>query len=191
VAKEEKTMNNLEKIIGPFLRNRIVLCSADAHPQSQRKLRGPAAFFFPGGKWVGALRNSASNFNCRFVILTTGHGLKDPDDIVEPFDKDIKEYPEEVDYIWRETITNLIGGSLYDLMIFYSGGCPREPYVEHLKPILHSLGISLLTFGKPNMCDIGKTSKMVELVTEGATCQNIRAILNWPDRFVFYSVQSG
>jgi hypothetical protein len=190
VAKEEKAMNLLAKIIGPFLINRIVLCSADASPQAQRNQPGPAAFFFPGGKWVGHLRNVASDLNCRFVILTTGHGLKDKDDIVEPFDRHIDNYPEEVDYQWRNTIPNLIGGSLYDLMIFYSGGCPREPYVEHLRPILHSLGISLLTFGRPNMFDIGKTKKMVELLTEGATCQNIRAILRCPDRFAFYPVQS-
>jgi len=185
---ESQNKDRLARIIGPFLINRIILCSADAHPRSQRNLPGTAAFFFPGGKWVGAFRNAANYLNCRFVILTTGHGLKNPDDIIEPYDIHIDDHPEEVDNIWRETIPNLMGDSLYDLMIFYSGGCPRDTYVEHLRPILHSLGISLLTFGRPNMFDIGKTREMVELLTEGATCQNIRAILRCPDRFAFYPV---
>ena len=40
-------------VIGPYNRDRIALCSADASPKSQRKTRCEAAFFFlVGNGWA-------------------------------------------------------------------------------------------------------------------------------------------
>ena len=61
----------LKVTIGPFLRDRIALCSADAGPGSQRDYPCKAGYFFPGGKWVGAVRNAAERLRCDFYILLT------------------------------------------------------------------------------------------------------------------------
>jgi hypothetical protein len=178
--------NGLEETIGPYSLRKIVLCSADASPKSQRETPFPAGFFFPGGKWVGALRNAADSIGCRFVVLTTAYGLVNPDDLIKPYDVHINQFQEEVNSKWNQTIPPLLGPSGSDLMVFYSGGCPMDSYVALLKPILTNLGISLLTFGKPNMFDIGKTKELVEFVTNGASYKMITSLLKCPDRLRFY-----
>lgn len=75
--------------IGPIQLDRIVLCSADAHPDSQRATACRADHFFPGGKWVGAVRNAADRLGCQFVILTTGYGLVTRETVLERYDKHI------------------------------------------------------------------------------------------------------
>ena len=72
--------------VGPFHSHEMVLCSADAGPPSQRNNPREAQFFFPGGKWVGALRNAAKRLSCDFLILTTQHGLVEPYQIITPYD---------------------------------------------------------------------------------------------------------
>jgi hypothetical protein len=184
------TVNNqhgLEETIGPYPLNRIVLCSADVSPDSQRKAPFPAGFFFSGGKWIGALRNTAESIGCRFVVLTTAYGLVDPDDLIKPYDVHIDHFKEEVNSIWNQTIPPSLGHVRFDLMVFYSGGCPIDPYVAFLKPILTNLGISLLTFGKPNMNDIDKTKVLVKLLTNGTSYKKIASELKCPDRLKFYS----
>ncbi len=160
------SLNQIKRILGPYPRNKIVLCSADASPNSQRERIGPAGYFFPGGKWVGAIRNSAETIGCPFVVLTTAHGMVNPDDLIEPYDVHIDYYPQEVNATWKKSIPALLGDQQYQLLVFYAGGCPREPYLMLLKPILHSLGISLVTFGKPNMFDVGLTTEIVSLLIE-------------------------
>ncbi len=64
--------------IGPYKQERILLCSADAGPKSQRGRPCEAGIFFLGAKWVGATRNCAQRLGCDFTILTTGHGMVRP-----------------------------------------------------------------------------------------------------------------
>ena len=71
----------METILGPIRKEKLILCSADASPDAQRNEPGPAAYFFPNAAWVGAVRNSAERLGCKFVILTTGYGLVEPDDL--------------------------------------------------------------------------------------------------------------
>jgi hypothetical protein len=67
----------MRTLLGPIPIEKIILCSADAGPRSQHETPDRAGCFFAGAKRVGALRNYADNLGCRFVILTTGHGLVD------------------------------------------------------------------------------------------------------------------
>jgi hypothetical protein len=126
--------------IGPFPRERILLCSADAGPNSQRQAARDAGHFFPRAKWVGTLRNVADLARVQFVILTTGHGMVYPWEVIEPFDAHIDICREIVRRKWIQTIPRVIGKSRYDIMVFYAGGCPREAYIGLLRPILAEYG---------------------------------------------------
>lgn len=76
------------------------------------------------------------------------------------------------------------------LVLFYAGGCPREPYLEMSKPIFRSLGISLLTFGRPNMFDVDKIEECAEMLFRGTSLNEIASILGQPDRLEFhYSIK--
>ena len=171
--------------IGPFKRHEIVLCSADAGPGSQKQEPCEAENFFPGGRWVRALGNAANRLNCRFVILTTGHGMVNPHDLITPFDAHIDYYEEIVTERWQETIPAILMGGEYRLIVFYSGGCPRKPYIKIMKPILHDLGIGLLSFGRPIMWDINKVDDLIELLIQGTTLGQVRDILRLPERLVY------
>jgi len=171
--------------IGPYDRERIVLCSADAGPNSQRNEPDSANYFFPGAKWVGALRNASDRLECRFVILTTGHGMVNPDDQITPYDMHINENYQQVEHNWKDTVPLLLGAGQYDILVFYSGGCPRDPYLDLLVPILHRCQISLITFGKPNTRDLGKVDQFVSLLMEGTTIEVLRSILTYPGGFNF------
>ncbi len=172
--------------IGPYPKSKIVLCSADASPNSQRKHPGEAAYFFPGGKWVGTLRNAAERLGCRFVILTTEHGMVNPGDVIHPYDAAIAEHRLRVTEKWRETIPHLLANLSGSLLVFYSGGCPRDAYIDVLEPILHAQGVSLITFGRPNMFDIDKIDKFVGLLIKGTSLDELTSILRCPDRLEFY-----
>jgi hypothetical protein len=174
------------QIIGPYNIANIALCSLDAAPRSQRTTPGSAEFFFPGARWVGATRNAAQRLGCQFVILT-GEGMVNPADIIKPYDLALTD--ETQDHIrsrWVETIPNIIGNHEIKIMVTYFGGCPREPILELLCPILHDNNFSLLTFGRPNMFDIGKIDDIVEKITLGSTFNNIKDVLSYPDRLLFY-----
>lgn len=179
-------MPNGEIIIGPYPIDRIVLCSADAGPRSQRNEAREAAYFFPGAKWVGAVRNAADRLNCRFVILTAAHGLVDPNAIITPYDMHIVGHEEQLQEIWMRTIPALMGNNQYDVMIFYAGGCPRDEIIKIMLPILHQNNIDLLTFGRPNMFDIDKIDTIVNNLTVGIPINELRAILRLPDRILFF-----
>jgi hypothetical protein len=114
-VKGEKQMDNRDRVIGPYSIDRIVLCSADAGPRSQNKVACKAAYFFPKATWVGAVRNAADRLHCRFVILTTAHGLVDPNAIITPYDMHIEWHEEELQEIWKRTIPDLIGNEQYDV----------------------------------------------------------------------------
>lgn len=173
--------------IGPYSRDRIVLCSADASPErSQRQEPGYAGHFFPGAKWVGRMRNAASNLRCKFVILTTAHGMVGEFDTISPYDLHIYADTAKVERNWRRTIPLLIGNGQYDLLLFYAGGCPKEAYLEALKPILHENQISLLTFGRANVCDMGRVEDIVELLTTGTDLDQLRSILKYPQYLEFH-----
>jgi hypothetical protein len=174
--------------IGPYNSQEMVLCSADAGPGSQRNYPEQAKDFFPGAKWVGALRNAADNLSCDFLILTTQHGLVEPHQIITPYDMHIHDYRQEVTEKWHETIPLIIRGSRYRLMIFYSGGCPRDEMIEIMWPILNENRVALLTFGRPNMFDIGKVDKIWRLLMKGTTEEEIKSILKKPERFKLYTV---
>jgi hypothetical protein len=66
----------------------------------------------------------------------------------------IDDYPTRVAETWNRTIPARFARNRNSLMLFYAGGCPRDRYIAVLKPILRTLGISLLTFGRPFMVDI-------------------------------------
>jgi hypothetical protein len=174
--------------IGPVPIDRLVLCSADAGPGAQANGPGDAGHFFPQAAWVGALRNTSQALNCRFCILTTGHGLVGPDDVIGPYDKHILEFPEWVTETWQRTVPRFLGQDQYDLMVFYAGGCPREEYLRVLLPIVKQVRISLVTFGRPNMFDVGRTEQFVHMIEKGTTLDTLRMILKRPERLAYYPV---
>jgi hypothetical protein len=172
--------------IGPFKGNEIVLCSADASPGSQRDGPSEAENFFPGARWVRALGNAANRNECQFVILTTAHGMINRHDIIAPYDVHILGNEGIVQDIWIETIPAILQVGDYRLLIFYSGGCPREPYIEIMQPILHDLGIDLLSFGLPNMWDINKVDAIIELLEQGTTFVVLQDLLRKPERLLYF-----
>ncbi len=176
----------MNAFLGPIPRSRIILCSADAGPRSQRTTAERADHFFPGAAWVGAIRNAAARQDCRFLILTTGHGLVGAGDLITPCDAHIDAYRAEVADRWRSTVLRLLSNYQNSLLIFYAGGCPREQYLELLTPNLRPLGISLITFGRPNMYDVDKTEKVVGLLQRGATLDEVTSGLSHPERLEFY-----
>ena len=176
----------MKTLIGPFARDRIVLCSADAGPKSQKNTPDQAAYFFPQAVWVGALRNAAERLRCEFVILTTGHGMVNPTDVIQPYDMHIREYPKQVKRNWLKTIPQCLGDNRYNILVFYAGGCPRKPMVELMLPILQEINISLLTFGRPNMYDFDKIDELVDALVSGTTIDELKSILRKPERFEYY-----
>ena len=176
--------------IGPYSKDRIVLCSTDAHPDSQRKEPYYAGFFFPGATWVGAVRNAAQDLECRLVVLTTAHGMVDSLDLIGPYDLHIYADMRKVGRNWSETIPCLMGKNQCDLVVLYTGGCPREPYIELLKPVLHDNGISLIAFGKPNTFDSGRVVDVARLLMNGTHLEELRSILKSPDTLEFFPVES-
>lgn len=171
--------------IGPYSRDRVVLCSGDAGPRSQRRRPCEASYFFPRAKWVGAVRNAANRLECRFVILTTGHGMVDPETVIEPYDVHISHDPRRVSDNWRSTALKLLGGNQCDILVLYRGGCP-DSYVDMLQPILRSINVSLLTFGRPNMNDIGHLDELTECIIKSTTYAELKSILFWPSRLEYY-----
>lgn len=175
-----------EKFIGPYPRTRIVLCSADASPKSQLKEKGKAAHFFPGAKWVGAVRNAARDLECRFVILTSAHGMVNPDDEISPYDLKAEDDEQKVAEIWRNTVPQILGRDNYSLLLFYAGGVPIKDYMKLFLPILRDLKIDFITFGRPNMYDSGKIKDMDEMLEKGSSIDKLKCILKYPEylRFV-------
>lgn len=171
--------------IGPYRIDRIILCSADASPRAQSDTACEAKEFFPNAKWVKALANAAERSNCHFAILTTAHGLVHPDDVITPYDLHYNADPPSVQRIWKDSFTQILGTRRFDLMIIYFGGCPRQPAFQAIIEILGNMNIDALTFGKPNMCDIGKIDNVVHLVTEGTRISAIKEILRYPDKLEF------
>ncbi len=176
----------LKTLIGPFARDRIVLCSADAGPSSQKNTPDQAAYFFPQSVWVGALRNAAERLRCGFIILTTGHGMVNPTDVIQPYDMHIREYPKQVKRNWLKTIPQCLGDNRYNILVFYAGGCPRKPMIELMLPILQEINISLLTFGRPNMYNFDKIDELVDALVSGTKVDELKAILRKPERFEYY-----
>jgi len=70
-------------------------------------------------------------------------------------------------------------------MVFYAGGCPREPILDILLPILHNENISLITFGRTNMYDIGKIDEFVNMIISGTSTEKLKSILKLPHRLKF------
>ena len=170
--------------IGPYRRDRIVLCSADAHPKSQRQAPCEAQCFFPGGKWVGALRNAAGRLGCEYVILTTGRGMVNRDEIIGPYDVPIESHQAQVRRRWEATVPPLLGSNRFDILVFYAGGCPRDLYLKLLAPILGHLKMDLITFGRPNMFDVAKIEPVVHMLERGTSCAEIRSVLKHPERLL-------
>lgn len=178
-----------ELVIGPIPRSRIVLCSGDAGPDSQLSQNGIAGRLFPGGKWVGAMRNAAARLNCRFVILTTKHGLIESDTVIEPYDLHIRANRDQVREIWNRTIPRLITPTSVDVVVFHAGGCPAE-YVDELWPILKRCGVSLLVFGRPNMVDIGKVDTIVGAIERGTSLDELKSKLKFPADLKYFATEA-
>ena len=166
--------------------SRIVLCSADAGPASQHNAPRPANYFFPGAHWVGAVRNAANNLGVRFVILTTGHGLVNPNDILSPYDYHIDTYRPYITEKWQQTIPALLSGNGFELLVFYAGGCPRDAYLDIALPLFLSVGLSVVTFGQPQMADSGNLGNIVSAINLGAEVDELKAVLNFPERFKYF-----
>ena len=130
-------------MVGPFPRSYIMLCSGDAGPRSQLHRCGTAGRFFPGGKWVGTMRNASDQLGCRFAILTTKFGLVEPDASIEPYDLHIHANRDQVRETWQRTIPQLIDSANVDIIVFHAGGCPAE-YVDELRPIVRHCGVLFL-----------------------------------------------
>ena len=165
-------------MIGPYSINRIVLCSADASPNSQRRRPCNAGSFYPGAKWVGAMRNAATRLGCNFVIITTAHGMVNPGDEIRPYDLHIMGHEEEVKSIWRGTIPLVLGQNRFDILVLYFGGCPRYPALEIIREILNEMYISLITFGKPNMFDIDRVDDLIHLLENGTSLEELSSLLS-------------
>jgi hypothetical protein len=175
-----------KKYIGPYQRTRIILCSADAGPDSQANENGEAASFFPKAKWVGAVRNAADDLKCRFVILTTAHGMVNRRDIISPYDLKAEDNKKKVSKIWRNTVPKILGSNNYDLLLFYAGGVPRKPYMELFLPILRDLKIDFIVFGWPMMRDSGKIKVVAEMLEKGLYTDELKyPILKYPEKFTF------
>jgi hypothetical protein len=71
-------------------------------------------------------------------------------------------------------------------MVFYAGGCPRDEMLRVMLPILCEQEIDLLTFGRPNMYDVGKIDEVVQLLISGTSTSKIKRILKKPERLKFY-----
>ena len=172
------------EIIPPLEKSQILLCSADASPNAQSEVACEACHFFPRAKWVSAVRNSSERLGCDFAILTTGHGMVNPCDIIAPYDKHVDAFPEQVRENFERTISRLLDRKKYKLVIFYAGGVPRDSYLKILYPILQSYGVGILTFGRPNMFDVGKIDKIVHILTTGKGTKlcDIRSLLKVPGR---------
>lgn len=178
----------MTQLIGPLSLEKLVLCSADASPNSQSETPKRAAYFFPGAKWVGATRNAARSIGCRFVVPTTGHGLVDGDELIDRYDVHILSDPLFVDVQWRKTIPRVLSRDECEMLVFYTGGCPREPYIEMLWPKLRAIGIALLAFGKPNMGDAGHIRDVVHRLIRGTSLNELRGVVKFPEFLDFYGV---
>jgi hypothetical protein len=177
-------------MIGPYSIQRIVLCSADASPRSQRRRPCKAGSFYPGAKWVGAMRNAANRLGCNLVILTTAHGMVNPEDEIGPYDLHIRGHEEEVRAIWSRTIPLVLGQNRFDILVLYLGGCPRYPALEIISKILHEMHISLITFGKPNMFDIDKVDNLVRVLVTGTSLDELKSIMGYPERLGFFPIDN-
>jgi hypothetical protein len=60
----------------------------------------------------------------------------------------------------------------------------RDSYLNILRPILRSYAVWILTFGKPNMFDVGHIDRIVNLLTNGKNTKlsDIRSLLKVPQR---------
>lgn len=112
--------------------------------------------------------------------------MVDPTQIFSPYDMHINEYPAEIEAKWRTTIPAIVGTGRYRMMVFYAGGCPRDEMLSVMLPILAENKIDLLTFGRPNMYDVGKIDKVVQLLISGTSISEIMSLLKVPDRLMFY-----
>jgi hypothetical protein len=172
-------------VIGPYDSQRIVLCSLDASPDSQRD-EGSAEYFFQKAPWVGAVRNAADRLNCRFVILTGEYGMVNPGEIIKKYDCPLNsETEKKIRIIWEKTIPREIGKDRYDVVVVYFGANPREPILKILKPIIHDIKMDIITFGAPYMKDVGKIEDVFNLITKGVPLNDVRGILMYPDRLRF------
>lgn len=177
-------------MIGPYSIQKTVLCSADASPRSQRRRPCNAASFYPGAKWVGAMRNAAKRLGCNLVIITTAHGMVNPEDEIGPYDLHIRGHEEEIRSIWRRTIPLVLGQNRFDILVLCFGGCPRYPALEIIREILQEMHISLITFGKPNMFDIDKIDNLVHLLVRGTYLDELKSIMGYPDRLKFFPINN-
>ena len=168
--------------MGPFDNKRIVLCSADAGPKSQKDTPDQAGYFYHGAKWVGAMRNAAYRLGCRFVILTTAYGIVNPDTVIEPYDIPAWDNLKLLSADWYKSFRHILGENQYDIMVVHYGGCPEDPSFPVIKRILNEMGISVIKFGRPNMFDIGKVDDLVRLLLKpaGTNIDEIRSILKYP-----------
>jgi len=136
---------------------------------------------------VKALFNVALKLGCRSVILTTGHGMVNPYDVIEPYDFPIGSEAVYVMHKWADTVPRLLGGNRYDVLLFYAGGCPKDAYIEVMRPIVRRLMVDLISFGRPNMFDFPSISQVVELLVHGTTEDDIKSLLDLPDQLRFFS----
>jgi hypothetical protein len=134
------------------------------------------------------MRNAAERLACTFVIFAGPYGLVGPLEVIAPYD--VPGHSKEEQTMIKEklnlTIPRLIGGNRYDLVVFYAGANPRDLIIEMMGPILKDNNMDLITFGKPNMWDIGKLEEFVQLLISGTTMNGLKAILSFPERLDFF-----
>jgi hypothetical protein len=111
--------------------------------------------------------------------------MVDPDTPIEPYNVHIDDHPLRVERNWSSTILRLLGGNQHDILVFYRGSCPAT-YIPMLQRILRSIGISLLTFGRPNLRDISILGQLTNLILQGTTYEELKSILAWPEELRLY-----
>jgi hypothetical protein len=57
--------------------------------------------------------------------------------------------------------------------------------MELFLPILRDLKIDFITFGRPNMYDSGKIKIMAEMLENGSSMNELKAILKYPEWLLF------
>ena len=77
----------------------------------------------------------------RWFILSAKYGLVDPDAVIEPYDKTLKDMPKNERVEWSREVMSALDPSLdgVDSVAVFAG----EPYREFLAPKLHKRGIAV------------------------------------------------
>jgi hypothetical protein len=111
--------------------------------------------------------------------------IDNPHDIISTYDLKVENNKKEVSEIWRNKVPQILGSNNYDVLLFYTGAVPREPYMELFLPILLDLKIDFIILGWPMMRDSGKIKVVAEMLEKGSSMNELKSILKYPEKLTF------